>query len=110
MPPLRGSAAKSRPRPPPEPEEDIEYGGGESADSEKEEEPIDYLAELENAEHQAPQCDDCYQTFGDFEKDLLPDSQEPICWRTSDKNDEGVRCIATGNQCYKCWDTKRREY
>ena len=83
----RKRAAKAFPKP--APSDELDDGDGESSGTEtmqeKEKPPLDYLAELAKVGKEPPQCDDCDQIFGDFEKDLLPERRELIVWRTFDE-------------------------
>ena len=59
----------------------------------------------------AESCGLCYQQFGCFEKDLLPDVKAELYWRTKVLNPEtGEKDKRSGRECGTCWDTRRRNY
>ena len=61
-------------------------------------------------------CDQCKQSTEQFDKDLLPDKQEKLKWRTwkacpqEPDDPPGGRWAPGGSECYFCWDSRRRYY
>ncbi len=55
-----------------------------------------------------PTCKSCQQTYGTFDKDLLPRT-ETLKWHRFGKDPEtGVRKIPEGEECYECAQVRSR--
>ena len=57
-----------------------------------------------------PYCKTCGQVWGEHERELLPDREEPLKWRVHNAKqmDNGKWGKVPGNwECYYCWDDRR---
>ena len=52
-------------------------------------------------------CSTCLQAGTDNDQDLLPEIS-PVKWAKLNLDEDKVRCICTGYECYKCFDVRRR--
>lgn len=60
------------------------------------------------ASSKTPKCKSCQQTFGMFDKDLLPKT-EPLKWHRYGKDPHtGQRSIPEGEECYECAQVRMR--
>ena len=57
-------------------------------------------------------CKTCLQKFGANEKDLLPEREEQIKWRSFNKVliDDILRAVPGDGECYACWAQRRTEH
>ena len=71
------------------------------------------MAQLHLLESWVPRrgtCNSCGQDHGTHEQDLLPETECMLRWRVFDKGRNNARTIPAGQECYVCWDERRRHH